>query len=338
MREPPANLSTEALVAALRDQYGLAATELTFLPLGHDSSAWVYRVELEDGRRFFLKARLGVTNQASLLVPRYLHDHGVTRVVAPIPARSGALWAAAGDYALILYPFIEGATGMERGMAPQQWVDYGAALRQIHATPVAPELARQMRRETFTPDGAATVRRLDAAMGAQRHDDPAAQALAAIWAERRPQILALLERADELGRRLQQARPPLVLCHADIHTNNLLLDPEQQVWIVDWDETMLAPKERDLMFAIGGISAKLVGPREEALFLQGYGPAEIDPLALAYYRYAWALGDIGDFGAQVMFRPDLGQLTKQEALRFFAGLFEPGEIVSIAFGSVYPAA
>jgi len=36
-----------------------------------------------------------------------------------------------------------------------------------------------------------------------------------------------------------------------------------------------------------------IGPREEALFFRGYGATAIDPLALAYYRYAWAVGDIG---------------------------------------------
>src|SRR5436853_7829208 len=49
----------------------------------------------------------------------------------------------------------------------------------------------------------------------------------------------------------------------------------------------------------------LVGPREEELFLQGYGATTVDPLALTYYRYAWAVSDIGAFGAQVFLRPDL---------------------------------
>ena len=87
------------------------------------------------------------------------------------------------------------------------------------------------------------------------------------------------------------------------------------------------------MFVVGGISSKLVGPREEARFFQGYGATALDPLALAYYRYAWAVGDIGAFGEEVFFRPDLGPDTRRAAVDLFMGLFRPGEIVELAFAS-----
>jgi spectinomycin phosphotransferase len=121
-----------------------------------------------------------------------------------------------------------------------------------------------------------------------------------------------------------------VLCHADIHTNNLLVEPNGALWVVDWDETRLAPRERDLMFVIGGISASFINPQQEAWCRAGYGPIAINPLALAYYRYAWALSDIGDFAAQVVLRPDLGPVSREAALNACMGLFAPGEIVAIA--------
>ena len=338
MREPPLDLADETLRACLRAEYGLAATEIAFRPLGHDSSAWVYRVRTADDATYFLKARLSVTNEAGLLVPRALHDHGIARVVAPLPTAARALWARAGGYALILYPFVAGTTGMALGMTDQQWRDYGALLAQIHATPVAPALARIMRREAFVPEWAAMVGRLDAHIGTQRFADPAAQALATCWRAHRDEIRTILDRAEDLGRRLARAAPPFVLCHADIHTGNVLLDTAGQVWIVDWDETILAPRERDLMFAVGGgISARLVGPREERCFVAGYGAGygatAIDPLALAYYRATWAVGDIGSYGEQVYFRPDFGPATKQAGADALIGLFAPGEIVSLALAS-----
>jgi spectinomycin phosphotransferase len=333
MREPPANLPNDTLCACLRARYELIPTELTFLPLGHDASAWVYRVRAADGGVYFLKVRLSVTNEAGLAVPRYLQDHGVARVIAPLPTATGALWATAGDYALMLYPFVAGVTGMERGLADQQWIDYGALLRQVHDTAVTPELARIIRRDTFTPNGADLLRRLDAHIDARRFDDPAAQALATFWQARRTEIRTLLDRAEDLGRRLAATRPALVLCHADIHTANVLVDADGQAWFVDWDETILAPRERDLMFVIGGISSRLVEPREEALFFQGYGAITVNPLALAYYRYAWAISDISEYGAQVCFRPDFGSVTRQAGLDGFISLFQPGEIVALAVAS-----
>ena len=336
MLEPP-ELADHTIIDCLRSQYGLAVADLAFLPLGHDSSAWVYHVQTDAGGSYFLKVRTSVANEPSLLVPRYLQDHGVAHAVAPLPATSRQLWAAAGDFALILYPFIDGTTGMEHGMSDAQWIDYGASLRQIHTTVIAPDLARIMRHELFVPEWAAMVKRLDAHISTRTFDDPAMGELATFWQERRDEIRALASRAEELGQRLAPMALPFVICHADIHTNNVLLDTEQQAWIVDWDETILAPKERDLMFVVGGISSELVGPREEELFFQGYGSTTVDPLALAYYRHAWAVGDIGSFGEEIFFRPDLGAKTRHRAVRLFLGLFQPGEIVALAHASDHAA-
>jgi spectinomycin phosphotransferase len=337
MREPPVDLADEQLRASLHTRYGLAVTELTFLPLGHDSSAWVYRVRTTDGTSYFLKVRRRVVNEPRLLVPRYLHDQGVAQVIAPLPTTTQALWTAVDGYALILYPFVEGTSGKDQGMTRSQWIAYGTILRQIHAATLPPDLAQLMPRETFVPEGAGLVRDLEAHLGGRTFADPTAQALATFWHERRDEIHTLVRRAEELGLRLAERAPAFMLCHADIHTANVLLDAGARVWIVDWDETVLAPKERDLMFVVGGgISDRLVGPREEEWFFQGYGATPLDPLALAYYRYAWAVSDISEFGAQVFFRPDLGEVTKHAAADQFISLFQPGQIVAKAFGSLLP--
>ena len=105
------------------------------------------------------------------------------------------------------------------------------------------------------------------------------------------------------------------------------------MWIVDWDETVFAPKERDLMFVVAGIARDLVRPHQTACFFQGYGDAAIDPHALAYYRYTWAVQDIAAYGERVFARPDLSEETRWDALHSFVDLFEPGNIVDIAFTS-----
>lgn len=100
---------------------------------------------------------------------------------------------------MILYPFVAGTSGKEHGMAPRQWMDYGAILRKIHASAIAPELAQIMQRESFVPAGADTIRELDAHIGAGTSVDPIAQEFAAFWHKRRPDIHTLVARAEELG-------------------------------------------------------------------------------------------------------------------------------------------
>jgi spectinomycin phosphotransferase len=140
-------------------------------------------------------------------------------------------------------------------------------------------------------------------------------------------IDALVDRADRQGRRLTGEGFRQVLCHGDLHTWNVLVDADRHLWIVDWDEAVLAPRERDLFFVVGGIGHGLVGQHDTERFLQGYG---IDPRLLAYYRTAWAVQDIAAYGEEVLLTPALGQETRRAALEGFIDLFEPGNIVDLA--------
>ena len=332
MLEPP-DLPDDVIVAAVRAGYGIPAAAVAFLPIGCDSLAWAYRAQTADGAAYFVKVRKGIANEAGLIVPRYLQDHGVTNVVAPIPTLSHTLWVDVDDFVLILYPFVDGGTGRERGMKEHHWVTYGAVLRQIHATAPAPDLARRMKGESFTPDWGGVVKRLDAHIADRTFTDPIERELAAFWRARRAEIRTLVDRAETLGRRLHATAPPLVLCHADIHTWNVMIDTDDRLWVVDWDETVLAPRERDLMFVVGGISRELVRPHQEAWFFAGYGATDIDPIALSYYRYAWAVGDIGSFGEHVFLMPGTGSVTRGNAMQALMRLFRPGEIVTLAYES-----
>jgi spectinomycin phosphotransferase len=135
---------------------------------------------------------------------------------------------------------------------------------------------------------------------------------------------------------LRANRPPLVLCHADIHPNNVLIDTADRFWIVDWDDTLLAPKVCDIMMGVGGLGSYPAGPREESWFLRGYGSTDIDPIALAYYRHVRAVGDIGAHGEKVLLLPTVGEATRRNALQWMLKLFAPGYIVSLAYASDRP--
>lgn len=324
MLEKP-DLKDEKIIASLRRSYGLPVASLQFLPIGNDASAWVYHVQTDEANSYFLKAKKGSVYEPSLLVPRYLKDYGIQQIVAPLPTQAGKLWQSLDSFTLILYPFIEGRPGMEIGLPDQQWLEFGAILKAIHTTALSPELAGQVKKEIFIPKWAALVKQLQAQIKESHYGDPPQIALAQFWQERSEEIRQIVARTEELGQRLQQQSLGFVLCHADIHTANILLDQEHRLFIVDWDETILAPKERDLMF--------VVGDPEEGLFFKGYGQTEIEPVALAYYRYEWVVQEIGDFGERVFLRQDLGEETKKEAVQGFVELFQPGDVVEGAYAS-----
>jgi len=330
LREPP-KLADTTIAETVRAQYGISIVALTFLPLGNDSDTYVYRIEADDGAAYFLKirSRLGFS-PASLAIPRYLRNSGVPHILAPILTASQSPWVMVNDFALTLYPFIDGRIGGDVGMSEQQWIELGSTVKQIHTHQLPPDLMKVVPRETYVPPRRSVVTKLEEAIDGEVPADPAQRELRAFWNSRRDEIDSVVNRADALGRRLRDAAPPLVLCHADLHTRNVLLEGEEQFWVIDWDETVLAPKERDLMFFVGGIMRELLQPHHTEYFFRGYGNAAIDPDALLYYRNAWAVQDIAADGERVFFLPELSDASRQDAVRMFELLFEPGNIVSIA--------
>ena len=120
--------------------------------------------------------------------------------------------------------------------------------------------------------------------------------------------------------------PEFVLCHADIHRANIILDAAGALHIVDWDDTVLAPKERDLMFFIDdGFSADA-----SDAFLTGYGDAAVDPLALAYYKTDWVMQEFADYGERVFLTNELSADELALATREFARLFERDGVIDRA--------
>jgi spectinomycin phosphotransferase len=340
--EPP-DCSDASLVEAVRGHFDLLLKTLTFLPLGQDPLAWTFRATTTDETAYFIKLHRGAVSQAGLAVPRYLAGLGVSCAVAPLRARDQRLWAELDGLTLTLYPFINASTGMEHGLEEHHWVAYGAALRAIHRTPVEPELRPLLTREPFTTTAESTwpgvsrwsdvVTAAEAAIQWRNVTDPIQDEVARFWQAQRALIQALIERFEALGRELRGRRPALVLCHSDIHPNNLLIDTEDHLWIVDWEDTLLAPKECDLIFGLGGLGNYPAGPREQAWFLRGYGETTVDPVALTFYRCLRAIGDIGWNAEQLLLMPAVGEATKRNALERMKMLFEPGFMVSMAGGS-----
>ena len=92
---------------------------------------------------YFLKVKKGAMYQPSVVVPAFLKTQGIHQVVAPLPTVTGELWAMIDPFTLILYPFIDGKTGMEQGMSSSQWMAFGSILKKIHGTLLPDELLAQ---------------------------------------------------------------------------------------------------------------------------------------------------------------------------------------------------
>jgi spectinomycin phosphotransferase len=329
MLEKP-DLSDEKIVACLQTEYGLRAAGLAFLPIGADLNTAVYRAETAAGKLYFVKLRSGVFDETSVALPKFLHDRGIRQIIAPLPSGSGMLWAGLEAFKLILYPFVDGRNGYEIELSDRQWRQFGAALKRIHSLDVPPWLTCGLQRETYTPQWREMLKACLAQADAEASDEPVAQKLAAFLKVEREPILDLVRRAGRLAQTLQARPPESIVCHSDLHAGNLLIDGKGAIYIVDWDAPLLAPKERDLMFAGGGqFGARRTPQEEEALFYRGYGRTQVDPVALAYYRYERIVQDLAVECRQILARQGDGQ-DREQAFRYLSSHFLPGNVLAIA--------
>ncbi len=327
MLERP-KLADDRILARLQLAFGLEIISLEFLPIGNDPTAWVYKVSTQN-LSYFLKVKRGDITPSSVYVPHHLYTSGIEQIAAPIPNIDGELWTSLADYVLILYPYIVGQTGMDLGLSADQWVELGVILHKIHATHLSVEIALKIPRESFVPNPkwTKTIQLLQETLSQRSLNDALEQELATFWHQHAEEIANIVRRTEELGRLCQARSLPFVICHADFHTANILVDAEGRLFIVDWDGTIFAPKERDLMFIVGEQSNKSA---QEQTFLEGYGVTEIDWQTIAYYRYEWVVQEIAEYAELVFLTPDIGEVTRADAVRGFKQLFLQGDVVDQA--------
>jgi spectinomycin phosphotransferase len=280
---------------------------------------------------FFLKGRPADSRlEVAGRIAAYLRNRGFREVVAPNATMDGSLAVRAGEATLALFPFVEGRRAMDVGLGDADWERLGRFTRGLHAVTLPTDLEGLIPHETFRIREVDAFERVDRAADATTHATAEARDVAAAWRQNRDVIAAIVERTVSLGRATAKRGLPFVTCHADLHTGNVLVGHAGELWVFDWDEVVAAPKERDLMFFIGGISRGMVGEPATASFLRGYGDADVDPVALAYYRHAWATQDVVGYAEQVLVEASRSDDDRVEAARIFGVLFRPGEIVDIA--------
>lgn len=333
MREPP-RIPEATLRATLNDQYAITAVCLEFLPLGHDSLAAVYRVDSGQSASYLLKVTSRPLHEAAFRLPHYLTDLGIAPVVAPLSTRRNALWAAidgAPGWTAIVYPYIAGETSWRPAMTDAQWWAVGAALKRIHQAPLPTQGFPSLRRETFDP--AEYIRCVHAFAARPITDgDPLKLALADAWLRHRSTLHAMLRGMDRLARSLRQRSGPFVICHADLHPGNIIRTVDGRVFLIDWDDVMLAPKERDFLFAADPLPHDATGSGASPFFV-GYEPADVDWVALTYYRFERNVTDLIEYARDVLERDDLTDDTKAESIRMIERVFAPSDMMNAAWAA-----
>jgi spectinomycin phosphotransferase len=285
--EPP--VGHAGIIDAVRGQYGIDLSRLTFLPAGE--SSYCYRGEAGDGTPYFLKLPRtpdGLDRlDRSLALIRLLHDGGhFTRLPCPLRTAAGGLRASCGPLPLVVTPFLEGdpldnAPEIPDRLAPA----LARAVAAIHgATGSVPAGLLNRVEGLELPDVGPLI--LDLARPEVRRS-PAGRALVDLVMPRAGELTRRSASLRDLAGRVRDVNAGHVLCHTDLIGGNLLVGEDGEVSILDWDLAEFAPPEFDLYL---------------------FGPDLLAPLLDTYRRHVGLLGLDGDLMALLDYRRNIDDL------------------------------
>jgi spectinomycin phosphotransferase len=276
------------------EDFGLDLVELTPVAYGADIAAQVWKATTATNA--YAVKWSGAGTNTGHQAAAYLADSGIAGIPEMVRTVEGGLWTFHGKKKrLTITPWIDGVRAAQTGLTGEQWAEYGVLLRRVHDSEPPQRLRDALPKHSHidarTPALAEEVR---ARLALNAPEDAE---LAAVWTEYEDLISHLLRG------RPPEPSGPRVVCHGDPHLGNVLVD--DRLHLIDWDDVILAPREQDLMFMLGGMGD--VGPTTPEhleAFLAGYGPHLIDEEAVRYYRHVRALEDVIGWSHQALTGPD----------------------------------
>jgi spectinomycin phosphotransferase len=300
LREPE-DLDRAELEAVLQRHWGLHGATLEYLPVGFGSHHWT--AEDSRGARWFISVddleagfQAGPdTDSAFAALERAFRTAAALRdkakldfVVAPLADDEGAVIRRLSDrYAVRLSPLVEGASSSYGSYAsPDDRRRMAGVLGRLHAATehIPTDLPRK---EDFAlPSRAALVEALhdlDRPWSSGPFGEPARRLLEAGAHD----VERDLREYDVLAARVREHSDSWVITHGEPHRANVIRDPQGGVHLVDWDTTLLAPRERDLRMVL---DQELTGWDE---YVAVAGAASLHQEAIELYRRWWDLAEIG---------------------------------------------
>ena len=328
MLTPPDGLTEEQLGAVLELHWKLAASSMTYRPVGFGSHHWEVADSL--GARWFVTAdelhnkRVVLAEsldtafgrlRAALATAVGLRVSGRSFVVAPVPAGDGEPLVRAGEeFGVAVYPFVAGesfAWGEFSSTAHRDAVV--DLLIALHTAPPG------TRRRAMTDDYLIPHRdELEVAIGSVAPHElarsvPTPRPAASLLAGSRASIRRLLARYDDLAAQSRSQPGRAVLTHGEPHPGNTMLTPDG--WrLIDWDTVLVAPPERDLWSLDPGDGSVL------ARYGDATGVRPLSPV-LELYRIRWDLADIA-VDASRFRRPHRGTADDEASWQLLRSLVE----------------
>ena len=303
MLTSPTDLDHDELVRALMP-WGVDEPRLVYLPVGFGAHHWHAE---DDGTRWFVTVddlaagfqRAADTDAAFAALERAYRTAAVLRdeaglefVLAPLLDNEGVILRRVDErYAVSVAPFVEGTSssfGEYESAAERRRMAELVGRLHVAGDRIPADLPR---RDDCSIPSRAVLDEALATLDEPWDTGPFADAARVLLADRADTVDARLRRYDALAERVRGRAESWVVTHGEPHRANVMVDALRRTRLVDWDTTLVAPRERDLCMVL---DEELTGWSE---YLSVVGDVSLDAEALELYRRWWSLADIAVFVA-----------------------------------------
>jgi spectinomycin phosphotransferase len=272
----------QKLAEIITRHYGFKIDKIMPGPRGF--VALTYIIDTPDAR-YFAKvikiSRYSENIESGLPVLHELREEGIDQINYPVPTSDGRLSVTFDGNMLILYNFIDGEWTFDYNFEA-----YVALLAKIHQAAIHTPLIR----ESFDISTVLNaMRRYLDDLKNSTYTNQHQHKLQEIINTYRHELIDDMAKAGALIRYLQQSTNiPFILTHGDAPGNILKAD-SGKLYLIDWDDMMFAPRERDTWFHVGTNQASA----DFLQIYQRYFPAyQIDARLFAFYLYKRYFEDV----------------------------------------------
>jgi Ser/Thr protein kinase RdoA (MazF antagonist) len=305
-----------ALIQAIEEDYGLEIENMKFLLRGFGGDC--YRLETSERGDYFLKIHNPVANQMTAASSRdfylpLMHQLHAKRILPDIPypitTLDGHFSMEFGENELVITNFIKAdLVGFDRipnalmiHLAERVGILHNCLEKMVFNHPFEEQF-----KIVFEKDLRACF---DQISRLSIEATPGQTALRDIILPHKDQIFDNLQTLKDLQVYARSIQKPKVICHTDLHGGNLMTDPSGKLYILDWENAMIAPPEHDLFFFAGEDDFW------ESFWLHytsQFPAASIDPELLRFYFFRRGLEDVADFIFRILRRENSPERDQQE--------------------------
>jgi len=248
------DLYKKRLIDCIRCEYGISATFLAEANRGFYAETW--RLDstgssdssesTKASRSCFLKINYSSDKETyanNLPVIEHLHHHGVNAISSIVKTADNRLFTEFDGAVLAIFDWIDGENIQDESTKIPEY----RILGKVYSVP-ADELliTNKLTREDFTADSASLFLHQWAEL--KKQTDKCTQHVSAILDEHREQLIHNSERLKLLSIKCRLKCDHFYITHGDAGAN--IIKNGNSYYLVDWDNPLLAPVERDAWFCL----------------------------------------------------------------------------------------